>query len=177
MSETNVIEGPELACVEGRVGDFAGRRASPTRPMAPTASQCVGAAIGTAFALLMVSWRLRRLRSTTFKFRLRRVGLIGGLAPASTIDYYKAINAGVRNALQGRHSAEVVIFSFDQDPVIEDEFAHRWDAVGEHLARAGCALQAAGCECLLVCCNSVHHETAYAALRRAVRIATAPRDS
>lgn len=137
--------------------------------MAPTSLQCLGLCIGTTAALILVHWRLR-LRKRTGLGLPRRVGLIGGLAPASTISYYKAINAGVREELGGRHAAEVVIFSFDQAPVIADEFAHRWDAVGAHLARAGCALQAAGCECLLICCNTVHDETAFAALRGAVHV-------
>jgi len=74
----------------------------------------------------------------------------------------------VRERLGGRHAAEAVLFSFDQASVIELEFAQRWEEVGEQLARAGLALAAAGCEALLVCCNSVHHEVAFEALRRAV---------
>lgn len=139
--------------------------------MAPIAVQLGVVALGTAATLLLVRWRqVRKLKKYERPKLPRRVGLIGGLAPASTIDYYKAINEGVRENLGGRHAGEVVIFSLDQAPVIEDEHSRRWDAVGTHLARAGCALQAAGCECLLVCCNTVHHETAFAALTRAVRV-------
>ena len=54
-----------------------------------------------------------------------------------------------------RHSAECVIFSFNQGDVIPHEFENRWDAVGKALAEAGRALEAAGCDGLLICCNSV----------------------
>ena len=100
----------------------------------------------------------------------RRFGLIGGLSPASTVDYYKLINKGVYARLGGRHSAELLIWSCDMHPVVEAEFGGDWARVGEYLAVAGRALQRAGCEGLVVACNSVHEETAFACLRRAVSI-------
>jgi len=132
----------------------------------PTTRELALAALAALAAAALAACALRRPSGAG---RLpRRVGLIGGLAPASTIDYYRRINAGVRERLGGRHAAEAVLFSFDQASVIELEFAQRWEEVGEQLARAGLALAAAGCEALLVCCNSVHHEVAFEALRRAV---------
>ena len=111
----------------------------------------LAATLPPAALLLLLAHRLRQRKAR----HPRRIGLIGGLAPPSTIDYYKAINAGVRSHLGGRHSAECVIFSFNQGDVIPHEFENRWDAVGKALAEAGRALEAAGCDGLLICCNSV----------------------
>jgi len=122
----------------------------------PTTRELALAALAALAAAALAACALRRPSGAGGL--PRRIGLIGGLAPASTIDYYRRINAGVRERLGGRHAAEAVLFSFDQASVIELEFAQRWEEVGEQLARAGLALAAAGCEALLVCCNSVHHE-------------------
>ena len=100
----------------------------------------------------------------------RRFGLIGGLSPASTVDYYNRINSGVRARLGGRHSAELLVWSCNMHPVVEAEFAGDWGRVGAHLAAAGRALERAGCEGLVVACNSVHEEAAFARLRRAVSV-------
>ena len=132
----------------------------------PSMLRLLAATLPPAALLLLLAHRLRQRKAR----HPRRIGLIGGLAPPSTIDYYKAINAGVRSHLGGRHSAECVIFSFNQGDVIPHEFENRWDAVGKALAEAGRALEAAGCDGLLICCNSVHHEEAFAALRRTVSV-------
>ena len=56
-----------------------------------------------------------------------------------------------------RHSAECVIFSFNQGDVIPHEFLRIGGmlSLGKALAEAGRALEAAGCDGLLICCNSV----------------------
>jgi len=100
----------------------------------------------------------------------RRFGLIGGLSPASTVDYYQLINKGVRARLGGWHSAELLVWSCDMHPVVEAEFSGDWARVGAHLAAAGRALERAGCEGLVIACNSVHEEAAFAQLCRAVSI-------
>jgi len=100
----------------------------------------------------------------------RRFGLIGGLSPASTVDYYELINNGVRKRMGGRHTAELLMWSCDMHPVVEAEFAGDWERVGAHLATAARALEGAGCEGLLVACNSVHNKVAFACLRSSVRI-------
>ena len=51
----------------------------------------------------------------------RLLGLIGGLAPPSTVDYYNAINAEVRRRLGGCHSAQLVLWSVDLQEVVSCE--------------------------------------------------------
>jgi aspartate/glutamate racemase len=49
---------------------------------------------------------------------MRLFGLIGGLAPASTAEYYQTINTEVRRRLGGQHTATLLIWSCDQQEYI-----------------------------------------------------------
>ena len=43
----------------------------------------------------------------------KKIGLLGGLSPVSTVEYYKIINSEVRKVLGGCSSAELIIESFN----------------------------------------------------------------
>merc|ERR1712224_354385 len=86
----------------------------------------------------------------------RLLGLIGGLAPPSTVDYYNAINAEVRRRLGGCHSAQLVLWSVDLQEVVSCEEKGEWDKIGTILATAAKGLASAGCKGIIICCNTVH---------------------
>ena len=69
-----------------------------------------GTAAAVAALAALLAWR-RRQRPPTC---LRRFGLIGGLAPASTIEYYKAINEGVRALTSQMPSFAAAVGVFEQ---------------------------------------------------------------
>ena len=48
---------------------------------------------------------------------MKTIGLLGGMSWESTLGYYKLINEGVRNTLGGLHSAKIVIYSVDFEPI------------------------------------------------------------
>lgn len=50
---------------------------------------------------------------------LRRLGVLGGMSPASTVEYYCGLNAGVTDALGGHHSAPVLV-----DDAVFEELTH-----------------------------------------------------
>ena len=74
----------------------------------------------------------------------------------STQTYYRLINEGVRERLGGLHSAELVLYSVDFEPVERLQRASRWDDAGVLLAGAARALEAAGAEALVLCTNTMH---------------------
>ncbi len=87
---------------------------------------------------------------------MKRLGLLGGMSWESTQTYYRLINEAVRERLGGLHSAELVLYSVDFEPVERLQRASRWEDAGALLADAARALEAAGAEGLVLCTNTMH---------------------
>ncbi len=88
---------------------------------------------------------------------MKTIGLIGGLSPQSTAEYYTAINDGVRQRLGGLNGADMLVASVNQEEVTSLREQGRWDRVGEILTDRAKRLEGAGAGCILIACNSVHH--------------------
>lgn len=84
------------------------------------------------------------------------IGMIGGLFPPSTVDYYNHMNTLVRQRLGGQHCANVLVFSVDHHPMVKFAESGQWDRLAERLVEATQALERAGAECVIIACNSVH---------------------
>ena len=87
---------------------------------------------------------------------MKTIGLLGGMSWESTLGYYKLINEGVRNTLGGLHSAKIVIYSVDFEPIELLQHAGDWDGTAEILSEAAMSIQAAGADFLLICTNTMH---------------------
>jgi aspartate racemase len=87
---------------------------------------------------------------------MKLIGLIGGMSWQSTVDYYKLINEAVWQALGGQHSARLLLYSVDFDPIEKAQKEARWDDTASALSEAGSALQRAGADFLVLCTNTMH---------------------
>jgi aspartate racemase len=87
---------------------------------------------------------------------MKRIGLLGGMSWESTLVYYRLINEEVRQRLGGLHSADCLIRSLDLAQVERLEREDRWPELAENLAAEARALERAGAELLVICCNTVH---------------------
>ena len=87
---------------------------------------------------------------------MKTIGLLGGMSWESTLDYYKAINESVKNALGGLHSAKIVMYSVDFEPIEKMQHAGDWDGTARILSEAAKSIQAAGADFLLICTNTMH---------------------
>ena len=74
----------------------------------------------------------------------------------STVGYYQALNRGVKEALGGLHSAKIVMYSVDFDPIEKLQHQGDWEGTAKILAEAARRVQAAGAELLLICTNTMH---------------------
>ena len=99
---------------------------------------------------------------------MRKLGLIGGMSWASTAIYYEKLNRGVMQRLGARHSAHLLMESFDFEPIAQAQTAGEWDALGRQLADSAGRLQAAGAEGIMLCSNTMHK--LYAPLSEAVDV-------
>ena len=87
---------------------------------------------------------------------MKKIGLIGGITPESTILYYRILNELNSNKLGNPHSAEVVINSFDFGKIAQLQKENRWDLLDEIMAKSGKELENAGATCILICANTMH---------------------
>lgn len=85
---------------------------------------------------------------------MRKIGLIGGVSPQSTVFYYRLLNDAARVALGKDHSAEIVIHALDFGVMMEHYTASNWPVFKSEVVKAGQGLEAAGCDALAISSNT-----------------------
>lgn len=87
---------------------------------------------------------------------MKKIGLLGGMSPESTVEYYKIINSEVRKVLGGCSSAELIIESFNFKEIETLQFKDKWDELADKLSFAAQNLVRAGAEYIVICTNLMH---------------------
>ncbi|MFZ0706968.1 MAG: amino acid racemase [Candidatus Korobacteraceae bacterium] len=87
---------------------------------------------------------------------MKTLGIIGGLGPESTIDYYRSIIALYREKTGGEGYPPLVIVSLDVDKGLRLLGANQLQEMAEYLASGARQLAAAGADFALLSANSGH---------------------
>ena len=87
---------------------------------------------------------------------MRTVGMIGGLGPESTIDYYRSILARHRARTPDQPYPHIIINSLDPDKVLAILDATRLDDLASYLAAALEQLVYAGADFAFIAANTPH---------------------
>jgi len=87
---------------------------------------------------------------------MRTLGIVGGLGPESTIDYYRSIIARVRSRKPGTGYPHVVINSLDVDKGIAMLDAGRLDELADYLVSGVDLLVRAGAQFGCIAANTPH---------------------
>ncbi|WP_165733187.1 aspartate/glutamate racemase family protein [Polaribacter sp. 20A6] len=87
---------------------------------------------------------------------MKKIGLIGGITPESTILYYRILNELNASNLGKPHSAKVIINSLDFGQISKLQKEGRWDLLDQLMADAGKSLEKSGATCILICANTMH---------------------
>lgn len=87
---------------------------------------------------------------------MKLIGLIGGMSWESSAEYYRIVNAAVRDRLGGQHSARVLLYSVDFAEVEQMQRDGRWSDAAALIADAAARLERGGAELLLLCTNTMH---------------------
>ena len=87
---------------------------------------------------------------------MKKIGIIGGLSPESTVKYYKWLNDGVKARMGGHHSAKVLLFSVNFGEFVDLKDKGDWDTQGCILAEEAAALERAGAEFIVLATNTMH---------------------
>lgn len=88
---------------------------------------------------------------------MKTIGLIGGIAWPSTVDYYRLINLGVNAALGELNFAQCLIHSFNYQDIQRNNLANDWDSTLEMIDKASQNLVHGGADAILLCANTMHH--------------------
>ncbi len=92
----------------------------------------------------------------TGQTEMKTIGLLGGMSWESTVGYYRAINEGIKARLGGLHSARIVLYSVDFDPIEKLQHEGDWEGTASILSDAARGVQSAGADFLLICTNTMH---------------------
>jgi aspartate racemase len=87
---------------------------------------------------------------------MKTIGIIGGSTDVSTVEYYKLINAGIRQRLGGFHTGEIIINSMDFAQSARLVNGGLWEEGGKYLNGKALSLERAGADFILCACNVWH---------------------
>lgn len=87
---------------------------------------------------------------------MKRIGIVGGMGPVSTIDYYSGIIEGYRAKAQDNSYPEIVIDSIDMTKMLSFAGQKNWDALKDMLLASIENLSNAGAEFAAIASNTPH---------------------
>lgn len=86
----------------------------------------------------------------------KRIGILGGMSPESTIEYYQHITRTYTQRFGDYGFPEIIIFSVSFKPYVDWPNAGRWDLVAQGLSQAAQSLEAAGADFIVIATNTMH---------------------
>ncbi len=86
----------------------------------------------------------------------KKIGIIGGMSPESTIEYYQYITRTYTERFGDYGYPEVLIYSVSFQPYVDWPNQGRWDLIGKGLAEAAQKLEAAGADFAVIATNTMH---------------------
>ncbi len=87
---------------------------------------------------------------------MKKIGVIGGLGPESTIDYYRLIIDSYRKTQRNENYPEIIIYSLNINEVSDMMEAEQWDKLIDLLANAIKLISRAGADFALIAANTPH---------------------
>lgn len=87
---------------------------------------------------------------------MKRIGILGGMSPESTIHYYEQIVHGYSKKFGTHGYPEIVIYSVTFEPYIHWQEAGQWDVMAADMGKACRALQSAGADFVVIATNTMH---------------------
>jgi aspartate racemase len=86
---------------------------------------------------------------------MKKIGIIGGMGPESTVDYYKGIIQAFYNRGDTAYP-EIILYSVNMYEMLEMVEENRWDDLTEWLLRKMDSLMCAGAEFAVIGANTPH---------------------
>ena len=87
---------------------------------------------------------------------MKKAGLIGGLGPASTLDYYREIIEGCMKKTGDGNYPEIIINSINMTEIMSDIADDHWNKVADRLVKSVKELAGGGAEFAAIASNTPH---------------------
>ena len=87
---------------------------------------------------------------------MKTIGMIGGMSWESSLEYYRFINEGVKEALGGLHSAQSLLYSVDFEEIETYQRNSDWDLATAVMVDAAQRLERGGADFVIICTNTMH---------------------
>lgn len=87
---------------------------------------------------------------------MKKIGLVGGTGPESTLMYYKELNSRIDKATDGRMMPDLAIDSVDFHRAWSYVSEAQYDKLADYLAEKVTALKLAGCEVIALTAGTMH---------------------
>ncbi len=87
---------------------------------------------------------------------MKKIGIIGGLSPASTTTYYSDINDLINKKVGGHSSAKIILESLDFGEFCALKEKGDWGTQGKLLCAAALRLKNAGADFIVIATNTMH---------------------
>jgi aspartate racemase len=86
----------------------------------------------------------------------KKIGILGGMSPESTVEYYQYITHAYTERFGNYGYPEVIIYSVSFQPYVDWPQQERWDLVAQGLSGAAQKLEAAGADFIVIATNTMH---------------------
>jgi len=86
----------------------------------------------------------------------KRIGILGGMSPESTIAYYEHITRTYTERYGDYGYPEIIIYSVSFQPYVDWPQQERWDLVAKGLGEAARRLEVAGADFIVMATNTMH---------------------
>ena len=87
---------------------------------------------------------------------MKKIGIIGGLGPEATVDYYKRVVDFFHDQNQSLSTPEIIIYSVDMAELFKFVADKRWEALVDWLTSKLVALKNAGADFAAISANTPH---------------------
>jgi aspartate racemase len=87
---------------------------------------------------------------------MKKIGIIGGLSPESTMKYYEGLNQGAQARLGGLHNAKIILSSVDFGEFVALKDAGDWETQAALLVAEAQALERGGADFIILATNTMH---------------------
>jgi len=87
---------------------------------------------------------------------MKKIGIIGGLGPESTVDYYKEIIAEFHTKYSDLAYPEIIIYSVNMNDLMKFVETKNWPELSEWLLEKTFSLHRAGAEFAAIASNTPH---------------------
>ena len=86
----------------------------------------------------------------------KKIGIIGGIGPASTVDYYNEIITGYRKNIDSDDYPKIIINSINMNEMLSLVANKKWDDLAQLLVNAVNDLKNGGADFAAIACNTAH---------------------